>query len=105
MDSQKINLPEPNNDLSSDLNNSVQDAINHTNTSTSQIQEPKTERLENLNLIAKDSDLIEKHWIDEIKKIFHVYRGNPYQQLQAYNNLKQDYLLKRFNKTIKTLNK
>jgi len=96
---QKISLPEPN----SNLTNTVQDITS--NNSQNLNLETNTVGLENVNLTAKDSDLIEKHWVDEIKKIFHNNRGNPYQQLKAYNNLKQDYLLKRFNKSIKALNK
>jgi hypothetical protein len=90
MNDDKINLPKPIvNDIKSvDLNSQP----NHNNPlkSTRMIQV----------LDAKDSDLIEKHWVDKVKDVFRQNRGKPFNQLNEYSQIKEDYLLKRFNKSI-----
>lgn len=49
----------------------------------------------------KDTDLIEKEWINKVKKIIDSNRGNPYQQSRQINQLKAEYMLDKYNKVIK----
>ncbi len=48
-----------------------------------------------------DNDLIDKEWIDKLKKIIHETKGNPYQQSIEINRLKAQFLEQKFNKVIK----
>lgn len=49
----------------------------------------------------KDTDLIEKEWVDKVKKIIDSNRGNPYQQSRQINQLKAEYMSHKYNKVIK----
>jgi hypothetical protein len=50
---------------------------------------------------ADDQDLIEKEWVMKAKQIVENTRDNPYQQSQELTIFKNDYMQKRYNKTIK----
>lgn len=50
--------------------------------------------------LAADDDLIEKEWVDKVKKIIALTRGKPYEQAQAVAALQADYLKKRYNRTL-----
>lgn len=52
-------------------------------------------------MIADDVDLIEKEWVDKAKEIVNKTRDNPYLQNKAVNEMKADYIKKRYNKAIK----
>lgn len=51
-------------------------------------------------LMAEDSDLIEKEWVEKAKKIVEATRDDPYQQNREINKVKADYMKKRYNKDI-----
>lgn len=52
--------------------------------------------------IADDTDLIEKEWVEKAKEIVEKTRDNPYLQNKAINEIKTDYIKKRYNKDIST---
>lgn len=49
---------------------------------------------------AADSDVIEPAWIDKVKQVIAETRDDPYKQVRRINELKADYMQKRYNKTI-----
>lgn len=51
-------------------------------------------------VIAADEDLIEKEWVDKVKKIIALTKGNPFEQAKAIAALQADYLKKRYNRNI-----
>lgn len=50
--------------------------------------------------LAADDDLIEKEWVDKVKKIIALTKGKPYEQAQAVAALQADYLKKRYNRVL-----
>ena len=52
-------------------------------------------------IMAEDSDLIEKEWVDRAKVIADRAKDDPYTQSKEINRMKADYLKKRYNKDIK----
>lgn len=50
--------------------------------------------------VAADDDLIEKEWVDKIKKIIALTRDNPYERARVIAQLQADYLKKRHNRII-----
>lgn len=52
-------------------------------------------------LIADDTDLIEKEWVDKAKQIVAQTNHDPYLQNKEINKVKADYLKKRYNKDLK----
>lgn len=50
--------------------------------------------------IAGDDDLIEKEWVDKLKKIITLTAGDPYERTRVIAQLQADYLKKRYNKTL-----
>ncbi len=55
-------------------------------------------------LIADDVDLIEKEWVVKAKAIVAQTKNDPHMQNQAMNQVKADYLKKRYNKDLKVSN-
>ncbi|MDZ7744337.1 MAG: hypothetical protein U5K77_01070 [Candidatus Saccharibacteria bacterium] len=51
--------------------------------------------------IADDVDLIEKEWVHKAKEIVEHTKDDPYKQNQQMNQVRADYLKKRYNKEIK----
>ena len=51
--------------------------------------------------VADDQDLIEKEWVAKAKQIIEKTRDDPHQQSQELTVFKNDYMQKRYNKTIK----
>lgn len=51
-------------------------------------------------VVAGDDDLIEKEWVDKVKKIITLTKGSPYDQAKAIATLQADYLKKRYNRSI-----
>lgn len=49
---------------------------------------------------AEDSDLIEKEWIEKAKSIVEKTRKDPFLQSQGLNQLKAEYLQKRYGKNL-----
>lgn len=52
-------------------------------------------------VMADDSDLIEKEWVEKAKAIVASTRDDPYVQSQEVSRFKADYIKKRYNKDIK----
>lgn len=57
--------------------------------------------LTTMPLMADDSDLIEKEWVEKAKDIVNRTKHDPYVQNKEINRVKADYLKKRYNKDIK----
>ncbi len=51
-------------------------------------------------LIAADEDVIEKEWVDKVKKIITLTKNNPYERARVIAQLQADYLKKRYNKDL-----
>jgi Txe/YoeB family toxin of Txe-Axe toxin-antitoxin module len=51
--------------------------------------------------VAADTDVIEKAWVDQAKKLVSETRNDPFKQSREINKLKADYMKKRYNKDIK----
>ncbi len=52
-------------------------------------------------VIADDSDLIEKEWVQRAKQIVAATKDDPFKQNKELNRFKADYLKKRYNKDVK----
>lgn len=52
-------------------------------------------------LIADDVDLIEKEWVHKAKEIVEQTKTDPHTQNKKMNEVKADYLKKRYNKELK----
>jgi hypothetical protein len=50
---------------------------------------------------AKDTDRIEKIWIDRAKAVAAKTQDDPFEQKNQMSRVKADYIRKRFNKTLK----
>lgn len=53
-------------------------------------------------VLADDTDLIEKAWVDKAKTIVAQTRHDPHEQKKQISVLKADYMKKRYNKDLKT---
>ncbi len=51
-------------------------------------------------LVADDSDLIEKEWVDRAKKIIQETHDDPAKREQQVSSLQKDYLRKRYGKEL-----
>lgn len=51
-------------------------------------------------LVADDSDLIEKEWVDRAKKIVQETQADPAKREQQISSLQKDYLRKRYGKEL-----
>jgi hypothetical protein len=51
-------------------------------------------------LQAKDTELIEKEWVERAKHIVAQTQDDPFKQKNEMSKMKADYIKKRFNKTI-----
>ena len=51
-------------------------------------------------LIAGDDDLIEKEWVDKLKRIITLTRDDPYERARVIAQLQADYLKKRYNRAM-----
>ena len=52
------------------------------------------------SITAEDSDLIEKEWVEKAKAIVEKTRKDPFRQSLELNQLKADYLQKRYGKNV-----
>ncbi len=50
---------------------------------------------------AADADVIEPEWVDKAKAVVAATRQDPYRQVREMNQLKAEYMKKRYNKDIK----
>lgn len=50
---------------------------------------------------ADDIDLIEKEWVEKAKEIVDSTHGDPFTQSKQLNQIKADYIRKRYNRDIK----
>lgn len=50
--------------------------------------------------IASDDDLIEKEWVDKLKRIIALTKDDPYERNRVIAQFQADYLKKRYNKTL-----
>lgn len=57
--------------------------------------------ISNTPATAEDLDLIEKEWVKKAKHIVAATMGDPYNQNKQINEMKVDYIKKRYNKDIK----
>lgn len=57
---------------------------------------------DNNPVLADDVDVIEKEWVDKAKQIIEDTKQDPYLQEQEVEKLQQDYMRKRYGKTIKS---
>lgn len=55
-------------------------------------------------LTAADDDVIEKEWVDKAKKIILETKDNPHERSTRVNELQKDYLKKRYNKELGSVN-
>jgi hypothetical protein len=76
--------------------------IPHSNT-TATLQAVPTPVSDN-TLMAEDSDLIEKEWVQKAKAIVDQTRNDPYIQNREISKVKATYIKKRYNKDIKVNN-
>lgn len=53
------------------------------------------------HLMAEDTDLIEKEWVEKAKEIVERTRHDPYLQNREITKMKADYMRKRYNKDIR----
>lgn len=51
-------------------------------------------------LVAADQDLIEKEWVDRAKEIIDQTKDDPHVRTKKVNELKNDYLQKRYGKVV-----
>lgn len=51
-------------------------------------------------LVAGDDDIIEKEWVDKLKKIIALTKDDPYERNRVITQLKADYLKKRHNRVV-----
>lgn len=49
---------------------------------------------------AADEDLIEKEWVERIKKVVSATKDNPYEQARLIGELMRDYVRKRYGKEV-----
>lgn len=68
---------------------------------SSQPQAPSTAGPAGLPVIADDTDLIEKEWVEKAKEIVARTRQDPYLQNKEVERMKADYMKKRYNKDIR----
>lgn len=52
------------------------------------------------SMVAEDTDLIEKQWVDKAKSIVARTQDDPHKQKDEMSKFKAEYVKKRFNKTI-----
>lgn len=64
-------------------------------------QQPTPQQLSSMPVIADDTDLIEKEWVEKAKEIVERTKHDPYQQNKEVEKVKADYLKKRYDKDIK----
>lgn len=55
---------------------------------------------DDMPLVANDSDLIEKEWVDKVKRMISLTKGDPYERGRVITQLQAEYLKKRFNKAL-----
>ena len=53
-------------------------------------------------VVADDSDVIEKEWVDKAKEIVTRTQGDPHAKSNELTGLKKEYIQKRYGKTIVT---
>lgn len=70
-------------------------------------QEPITVNIDQVDVVtpqaAADEELIEKEWVEKVKEIIEKTQSNPYQRQQELAKVKADYLKKRYNKEVRSL--
>lgn len=55
---------------------------------------------DDLPLVAADDDLIEKEWVDKIKRVMAETKDDPYRREQEVKKLQVDYVRKRYGREI-----
>ncbi|MDO4712871.1 MAG: hypothetical protein Q4B05_03120 [Candidatus Saccharibacteria bacterium] len=53
-----------------------------------------------LPLLAADDDLIEKEWVEKLKKIISLTKEDPYERARVIAQIQADYLKKRLNRSL-----
>jgi len=49
---------------------------------------------------ADDNDIIEQEWVAAVKRTLEQYKDDPYALSQAMTSLRQDYLQKRYGRSV-----
>lgn len=57
---------------------------------------------DDVNLVAKDDDLIEKEWVDKAKRIIAATKDDPYTREREIAKLQSEYILKRYGREMGT---
>ncbi len=110
-----MSLPPINDSMGDDKNMSSSDGDSSTTSKTGQdkaVAIPTEQPLKNQDNssvsasissphIADDVDLIEKEWVSKIQDIIHSTRDDPYERARQLSLLKNEYLQKRYQKSIK----
>ena len=52
--------------------------------------------------VADDGDVIEKAWVSRVQQIIAATAQDPYEQNRQITELKAEYMLKRYGKTVKS---
>jgi hypothetical protein len=52
------------------------------------------------HIVAEDTDVIEKEWVDRAKKIISLTSNDPYVEAKEISKLKATYMKKRFNRDL-----
>ena len=64
-------------------------------------QVPPTPPVTGTPAAADDVDLIEKAWVEKAKQIVHGTHTDPYAQSKQLNQMKADYIKKRYGRAVK----
>lgn len=64
------------------------------------VVQPTADPASDAPLIAADDDVLSQEWVDKVKKIITLTKGNPYEQAKAIAALQADYLKKRYDRAI-----
>jgi len=80
---------------------SIAQAVPLQTTDASTTSDPAGSGTSGMPMIADDTDLIEKEWVDKAKQIVAQTSHDPYLQNKEINKVKADYLKKRYNKDLK----
>jgi hypothetical protein len=51
--------------------------------------------------VADDVDVIEPEWVEKVEEVVKTHQGDPYGEEEAFEELQEDYLQKRYGLTVK----
>lgn len=65
-----------------------------------QVADSTTDDSGAMPLVAADEDLIEKEWVDKVKKVILETKDDPYRREQEVKKIQMDYVRKRYGREI-----